>query len=42
MRKIPVTTALSFLPATLANDLMVSSDPITMIGSRYTGELATG
>jgi hypothetical protein len=33
MRKIPVTTGLSFLPAALANDLIVSSVPSTMIGA---------
>lgn len=42
MRKIPVTTGLSFLPSVLANALMVSSVPRTMIGARYTGELFTG
>jgi hypothetical protein len=33
IRNIPVTTALSFLPAALANDLIVNSVPITMIGA---------
>ena len=42
MRKIPVTTGLSFRPGTLENDLIVNSAPFTMIGASYTGELATG
>ena len=33
MRKIPVTTGLSFLPGELANALMVSWLPITLIGA---------
>jgi len=40
--RLQLTTALSFLPDVLANDLMVSSVPFTMIGASYTGELATG
>ena len=39
---MPVTTALSFLPGALANDLIVSPVPFTIIGAVYTGESAIG
>ena len=39
---MPVTTALSFLPGELANDLIVSPVPFTIIGAVYTGESAIG
>jgi hypothetical protein len=40
-RYIPVTTALSFLPGTLANALIISAVPFTETGASYTGELAS-
>src|ERR1700677_822425 len=42
MRKIAVTTALSFFPGALANALISTPAPLTTIGARYTGELAVG
>ena len=42
MRKMPVTTELSFFPGDAAKALIVSSVPFTMIGARYTGEESNG
>lgn len=41
-RYVPVTTALSFLPGTLANALMVSAVPFTRMGAPYTSDAAVG